>query len=762
MAKKAEAKREMGKRKVRNGAANRGHTKGQGALKAGSAFTNSNSSAKVGRTAPNGEKRVKEKGVHYRTESTIKRLNMYKKKVDKHKMKEQPTGPARIQPDRRWFGNTRVITQEKMQAFRETMSKGVTDPFSVVLKSSKLPMSLLKDTEGKASRMDLLSIQPYQEVFSKKKQQKRVKLGSYDLESLVESADSRGGGYDTKKDTQLQMDLLTGHPLEGTTEGFVLEKHGREEIFNKGTSRRIWAELYKVVDASDVICFILDARDPMGTRCMALEREIRKHKSHKHIVLVLNKVDLVPTWVSRRWIQILMKDFPTLAFHASITNPFGKNALLNLLRQFSTLLSDKKHVTVGMIGYPNVGKSSVINTLKRKKVCKAAPVPGETRIWQYIALTRRLYLLDCPGIVPPTASDFKNDAAKVLKGVVRAERVEGCSWYIDEVLSRVKKQYLIQRYKLDADTEWEDGEGFLTILANKMGKLFKGGDPDLDTTARIVLYDWQRGRIPFFTMPPDENAAEETKTAADAQVPAADEFDAAASAKQDGEENSEAAAAAAEAAVKEAAAAAAAEDGDGDEEDEEAEGSEEEGDENEAGVDGEGVVGQGESSVVKGTDGKLVVKVDQSASFSKLACSLAFDEEDRQGEAAPAGAAEDDNNNEEGGGAGAGGGPEGGAAASSSSTSKTGGKAGGKGKNKGGGTRKQQKQAKKLQEKRRAAEGGDADDRASKKRRRRDNNTGKGGSAPSGGGGGEGPPSDNNLVRPGCMDWGAVMAEFGM
>ena len=66
--------------------------------------------------------------------------------------------------------------------------------------------------------------------------------------------------------------------------------------------------------------------------------ELRRRQ--KHVVLLLNKVDLVPTWVTRRWAQELMKEFPTLAFHASITNPFGKNSLLNLLRQFGNLLKD--------------------------------------------------------------------------------------------------------------------------------------------------------------------------------------------------------------------------------------------------------------------------------------------------------------------------------------------------------------------------------------------------------------------------------------
>ena len=76
----------------------------------------------------------------------------------------------------------------------------------------------------------------------------------------------------------------------------------------------------------------------------------------------------VPAWVTKRWLQHLSKDFPTLAFHASITNPFGKGSLLSLLRQLARLRSDRKYISVGFVGYPNVGKSSVINTLRTKKV----------------------------------------------------------------------------------------------------------------------------------------------------------------------------------------------------------------------------------------------------------------------------------------------------------------------------------------------------------------------------------------------------------
>lgn len=76
----------------------------------------------------------------------------------------------------------------------------------------------------------------------------------------------------------------------------------------------------------------------------------------------------MPQWNVKRWLHHLSKEYPTLAFHASVTNPFGKGALLSLLRQLARLRSDKKAIAVGFVGYPNVGKSSVINTLRTKKV----------------------------------------------------------------------------------------------------------------------------------------------------------------------------------------------------------------------------------------------------------------------------------------------------------------------------------------------------------------------------------------------------------
>ena len=71
-----------------------------------------------------------------------------------------------------------------------------------------------------------------------------------------------------------------------------------EPIYAKGTSRRIYGELYKVIDSSDVLLHVLDARDPLGTLCESVLEYIRKEKAHKQVVLVINKCDLVPNWVT--------------------------------------------------------------------------------------------------------------------------------------------------------------------------------------------------------------------------------------------------------------------------------------------------------------------------------------------------------------------------------------------------------------------------------------------------------------------------------
>jgi nuclear GTP-binding protein len=464
-------------------------------------------------TNPDRQKKgAKAPGSSMRSKATIKRLNMYSNKPDVEKMKEHVTGPVRIQPDRRWFGNTRVITQSRLQDFRDEVAKSVHDPFQVVLKKSKIPMSLLQAeaTAEKSMGQTLLEVEPYRETFGGKGIRKRPKLGFASMDELAESSNKRCKTYDETKDNSLR----SNDQREAEAETMI-----SEEVFRKGTSKRIWQELYKVVDSSDIIVEVIDARDPMGTRCLPLEKELKKNRSHKHLIHLLDKCHMVPAWVAKKWVATLSKEYPTLAFHASVTNPFGKNSLIQLLRQFAGLMRDRKHVSVGFVGFPNVGKSSVVNALKGTNACKAAPVPGETKVWQYVALTKRIYLIDCPGIVPDHGNweiTIDAEADKVLKGVVRPEKLTSPSLYIPILLSRiVNTDKLMKKYTLDPKLIAErpelikDATLFLSMLAVKMGKLLKGGEPDLETVARVVIQDWQKGRLPYFVPPPNANECDD-------------------------------------------------------------------------------------------------------------------------------------------------------------------------------------------------------------------------------------------------------------
>mmetsp|Transcript_22713 Transcript_22713/g.90978 ORF Transcript_22713/g.90978 Transcript_22713/m.90978 type:complete len:544 (-) Transcript_22713:163-1794(-) len=452
-----------------------------------------------------------------RTRSTVNRVQMYKTKAHKRDRKGKiiegagdltsrtpEVGAGRIAPNRRWFGNTRVVKQQELSEFRDAVAKVSHDPYSVLLKRRKLPMGLVAETDKNrdGARLQLLETETFEDTFSKKKWRKRPKLGNGDLGELARTADERGQHFEASAaDTQLNDDAE--------------RDEDRDRCFDKGQSRRIWGELHKVVDSSDVLLQVLDARDPAGTRCKWLESHIKKEAAHKHLVFILNKCDLVPTWVTARWLKVLSKEHPTVALHASVKSSFGKGALITLLRQYKRLHDDKKSISCGLIGYPNVGKSSVINMLKGEKVVNVAPIPGETKVWQYITLFKNVFLVDCPGIVHESHANSEIDS--VLKGVVRVESLKDTSpIFVPAVLKRVEHKYITATYGI---RDWSDPDDFLTKMAKKTGKLLPKGEPNHDATARKVLHDFIRGRLPWFVTPPDPREAEsEERDAAEATV----------------------------------------------------------------------------------------------------------------------------------------------------------------------------------------------------------------------------------------------------
>ncbi len=240
----------------------------------------------------------------YRDSKRVQFLNMYKggRSVRNAKgdiikaapLQDTAAPTARVAPDRRWFGNTRVISQDSLSHFREALGDNKKDSYQFLLRRNKLPMSLLDEkdtTESPTAR--ILETEPFDKTFGPKAQRKKPRVAASSLEDLISSTENDNKTYEEK----LELDSTLG--LMGKQE----EEDGwtqmtKEAIFHKGQSKRIWNELYKVIDSSDVVIHVLDARDPLGTRCKSVEEYMTKETPHKHLIYVLNKCDLVPTWVA--------------------------------------------------------------------------------------------------------------------------------------------------------------------------------------------------------------------------------------------------------------------------------------------------------------------------------------------------------------------------------------------------------------------------------------------------------------------------------
>lgn len=295
----------------------------------------------------------------------------------------------------------------------------------------------------------------------------------------------------------------------------------------ENSDRAFYKELVKVVEASDVILEVLDARDPLGTRCVDMEKMVMKSGYDKHLVLLLNKIDLVPREAVEKWLKYLREEFPAVAFKCNTqeqrsnlgwksssksaktsnllqtSDCLGAETLIKLLKNYSRSHEIKKSITVGVIGLPNVGKSSLINSLKRSHVVNVGSTPGLTRSMQEVQLDKNVKLLDCPGVV--MLKSVESDASVALRNCKRIEKLDDPVGPVKEILKLCPDRLLVTLYKIPSFDSVDD---FLQKVATVRGRLKKGGIVDVDAAARIVLHDWNEGKIPYYTMPPARNQGE--------------------------------------------------------------------------------------------------------------------------------------------------------------------------------------------------------------------------------------------------------------
>ncbi|KRW99565.1 P-loop containing nucleoside triphosphate hydrolase [Pseudocohnilembus persalinus] len=293
-------------------------------------------------------------------------------------------------------------------------------------------------------------------------------------------------------------------------------------------NKKYYRELNKVCESADIILEVLDARDPDACRNKKLEAQILGMKGDKKIILVLNKIDLVPQGNSEAWLNTLRREYATVLFKANTqqqqsnlsqntlfkktltgnqdlsgdlinsSKAVGAENLLQLIKNYSKVEGVKQAVTVGVIGYPNVGKSSVINSLKRTKACSVSSIAGHTKVLQEIQLDKQVKIIDCPGVVYTDDKQFN-----LLRNVVKVDDIEDPMEPCDWILKKVPKNDLLLHFKIK---DFDNVTKFLVNVALSRGKLGKGGIPDLNAAGKIVLNEWNQGKLKYYTIPPQDDS----------------------------------------------------------------------------------------------------------------------------------------------------------------------------------------------------------------------------------------------------------------
>ena len=338
------------------------------------------------------------------------------------------------------------------------------------------------------------------------------------MAALLASARARAAEYEERSETSDSDDM--------EQETLVTTKSKTDP------SSRAFRHLFPtVLQTADIILYVLDARDPPSTRSIPTERQIAAFEgASKRLILILNKIDLVPPKALHGWLSYLRRYHPTLPLRASppaanaktfdhktLTQKVTSETLLKALKSYAATQNIKRALTVGVVGFPNVGKSSVINTLVSRLGKPSAPVTvgaeaGVTIALKKVKLDNKLILLDSPGVVFPESegaapisgpnSKEEAQAKLILLSALPPKAIKDPLPAVQLLLSRLSAtpssmESMLNYYGIPAlmSSGGDIVPDFLVQVARKRGRLGKGGVPNLDAAGMTVLGDWRDGRI---------------------------------------------------------------------------------------------------------------------------------------------------------------------------------------------------------------------------------------------------------------------------
>jgi ribosome biogenesis GTPase A len=244
-----------------------------------------------------------------------------------------------------------------------------------------------------------------------------------------------------------------------------------------------WPVVKRVLKDSDIVIMVVDARLPKLSFNKEIKRRIRQYKAE--MLIVVNKIDLL----SRKAMKNLRRDFKDAVFVSGINN-IG----ISKLKSELFIIGKRKkldQIRIGVVGYPNTGKSSIINALAKRAKAKVSGRAGTTRGIQWIK-AGCLRILDSPGVIPLDDSEIKLG----LLGAKNPERLKNPEKVALRILSELKDIYcesLEDCYGVCFEGK-EVYDGFLEI-GKKKGFLLKGADIDERRTALFIIRDWYKGKL---------------------------------------------------------------------------------------------------------------------------------------------------------------------------------------------------------------------------------------------------------------------------
>ena len=274
------------------------------------------------------------------------------------------------------------------------------------------------------------------------------------------------------------------------------------------TKRMIVAEIKHM----DAVCEIVDARIPLASR----NPDVDEMVGDKPRMMVLNRVDQADPRETKRWAAYFRsKGYAVLEANAKggVGTAQFAGAVRELLRDKLASYAEKgqvgRVVRVMVLGIPNVGKSTFINKVAKRRTAKAEDRPGVTRSKQWVPVDSTLELLDTPGILWPKFDDPQVGIHLAFTGAIKDDvmDLEELACYLMEYLGKRYADVLSERYKIEAEQE-DTGYDLLIKAGRKRGFLMRGAEVDTERMARILLDEFRGGKLGRFTLETVEDAKE--------------------------------------------------------------------------------------------------------------------------------------------------------------------------------------------------------------------------------------------------------------